>query len=1529
MPETIKSMELPLLDDFDTFEEYFECMEMWENETNVLDEKRGPMVAMSIPKDSNKFGDNLRKGLLKVVKPAMLSNNPFGLKLIMDYLRENLAKNKTCNRIETFMRIFKISRKPGQSIKEYIHAFEMAHNDCISINMVIDDEILSYFLLLNSSLTEIEYKLIRNNLNIEENLGKLYKIIKGRMIELLTNTMGDIVNLKGVAAADVLVAEHHDVFVAQGWKPPNKGKYKGYNRVSQNQIEHKNGKKPQHKQQQAELGTNPIGSDGKRWQCIACKSTMHLIANCPHAKKVDKGYNKKQHKATYGKKNEAYLIEINEDENEALLEEYESESSDPDHISDQVFCATDSQKSLFLTEGLGKGSFDTGCTSSVAGQVWFDNFKDELPKNRALKIEGQFKSGRTFMFGNQGVLSSGAMYKIPVKLRGEDHHMEVDIIDSNIPLLISRKEMARLDISIDNKNDRATMRGKPLPVSTTSAGHLIVDIIGKKEVFKVDEVFSVNILNEDGPTQTKMLNKIHKQFGHRPKQAFIDLLKNADQWDRKFAGKLDEIMDGCKGCIMRKRNPDRPAVAMPMGTEFNEVVTMDLKIWKGKNILYIIDSFTRYTVAIVIEKKKPDMVVDAVMKKWVAYFGLMGGILTDNGGEFSSELMREVCSMLGVMDHTTSAESPWSNGLCEKNHALADNILQAVIRDYPDMKLDTALAWACSAKNSLLMVYGYSPNQLVLGKNPRLPNVIDDPPPTWEIKTKSKALMDHLSALESTRQAFLKSESCERLKKALKAKIRKVEEIYQNGDTVYYKREQDETWRGPARVVFQDGKVIFVRHAGYIITVHSTRLMKAKQRLEKKIIQQCEEFHNTAKAANNATPKATVPDHDWENTTDEIGEIETDEENEDDIEENDSDNQAEERVVEESLEEEVEQEEQAEGLADEAPVTHNAQENEESLNTANVEAETPKTVVNREQKAMKLKEKDRVEIKEGDKWQSGVVGKRAGKATSASTKHWWNFHLDNGKEFSADITKREIRKVTEEEAMYVWAHEEVLACLIPKDQRNTPECLAAKQAELDKLKDFETYKVVEDLGQTAISTTWVMTMKGDEARARLTARGYEEEETFAKDSPTMQKHSMRILLAMAALNNWTIQTTDIKSAFLQGSKLEREVYVKPPRESGMKGKLWKLEKCLYGLKDASRQWYNKVEKKLKDLGFTKCKYDQGLFYKIHDGKLIGMIGLHVDDFLTAGGRFFENTIMPELLEAFTVGKSESEQFMYTGFKLTQTKEGIKLDQSDFVANIETPVVNAERLKHKDSEMTQEELSSMRKWTGITNWTVRSTRPDLSFDMISHSTKFKGGKVEDLASAKRTLNNLQRNPAYIMISNVAEAKDCEIWCYSDAAFRNLNDGVDSAGGYVILIVNTRNGVCAPLDWKANKIRRKVASTLAAETISLGTALDAAVSIRDMIFEITGGHINWQIKAIVDNKSCCDAVYSTTSVSERKLRAEIAVIKELVEEQIVSEVKWVRGQYMLADILTKKGVNSLPLMSVMQEGRISHDLMAVCK
>ena len=64
--------------------------------------------------------------------------------------------------------------------------------------------------------------------------------------------------------------------------------------------------------------------------------------------------------------------------------------------------------------------------------------------------------------------------------------------------------------------------------------------------------------------------------------------------------------------------------------------------------------------------------------------------------------------------------------------------------------------------------------------------------------------------------------------------------------------------------------------------------------------------------------------------------------------------------------------------------------------------------------------------------------------------------------------------------------------LIPAERHRDDDCMNAKQVELEKLKEFETYDVVPDEGQYRISCRWVLWYKGDEVRARLTARGFEE-----------------------------------------------------------------------------------------------------------------------------------------------------------------------------------------------------------------------------------------------------------------------------------------------------------------------------------------------------------------------------------------------------------------------------------------------------
>ena len=146
--------------------------------------------------------------------------------------------------------------------------------------------------------------------------------------------------------------------------------------------------------------------------------------------------------------------------------------------------------------------------------------------------------------------------------------------------------------------DKAEVRGQMINLSTTSAGHYLLPLnsdikSGKESCLAIEDVFAIDLRNTNLKDKTKALEKLHKQFGHRPKQSFVNLLKAADVYTEDMPLIIDNIISGCEGCIKRKRNPDKPAVSMPMAKDFNEKVTIEIKIWNGQYLLYIIDMWSR------------------------------------------------------------------------------------------------------------------------------------------------------------------------------------------------------------------------------------------------------------------------------------------------------------------------------------------------------------------------------------------------------------------------------------------------------------------------------------------------------------------------------------------------------------------------------------------------------------------------------------------------------------------------------------------------------------------------------------------------------------------------------------------------------------------------------------------------------------------------------------------------------------------------------------------------------------------------
>ena len=165
---------------------------------------------------------------------------------------------------------------------------------------------------------------------------------------------------------------------------------------------------------------------------------------------------------------------------------------------------------------------------------------------------------------------------------------------------------------------------------------------------------------------------------------------------------------------------------------------------------------------------------------------------------------------------------------------MIDDSVSKIMAEQPDCSLNIALAWAVNAKNCLQMVGGYSPYQLVFGRNPRLPCVMSDKPPALEGTTSSEVIAKHLNASHAARKGFITAEASEKIRRGLRLKIRPSGRVFSNGELVHFKRE-DLKWKGPAKVIGHDGKTVILKYGSNIVRVHETRIKEVSYNFESDI----------------------------------------------------------------------------------------------------------------------------------------------------------------------------------------------------------------------------------------------------------------------------------------------------------------------------------------------------------------------------------------------------------------------------------------------------------------------------------------------------------------------------------------------------------------------------------------------------------------------------------------------------------------------------------------------------------------------
>ena len=488
--------------------------------------------------------------------------------------------------------------------------------------------------------------------------------------------------------------------------------------------------------------------------------------------------------------------------------------------------------------------------------------------------------------------------------------------------------------------------------------------------------------------------------------------------------------------------------------------------------------------------------------------------------------------------------------------------------------------------------------------------------------------------------------------------------------------------------------------------------------------------------------------------------------------------------------------------------------------------------------------------------------------------------------------------------------------MVPRSQYGSRDVQDAMLKEIEKYKSFKAFEEIDDNGQESLPVRWVVTRhdmdgKNQPLKARMCIRGDLEKgkDDVRSDSPTVGKDTLKLALTIAANESFTVKSGDIKSAYLQGLDLQRQILVKPPPQAGVTNKLWLLKKGAYGISDGGRLFNLRLVKELKDLGMHQVHADGTLFSYVKEDKLHGLIVSHVDDLLIMGDAKFESEIEKRLSNTFIFSKIEEKSFKYCGCQITVEKTGdILLDQIRYVDMIEEI-----DKKHGDDyrDLTKAELKQLRGKIGEVLWISLMTRPDLAFDINKIATEVQGATVRTVKDMNIIIKKAKARKQVLRFTKLGDYSDLIVKVYTDASYNNQDGKTRSTEGKVVLVENPNTGLSNVVSWKVKKIPRVCRSVKSAETRALEDGLDDAVHTARLVHETYKGAINLKepeqipVIAKTDSKSLWESIYNSRQCEEKMLRNTIAGIKELLQLKMLDSVDWVSTEDQLADCLTKKG------------------------
>lgn len=472
----------------------------------------------------------------------------------------------------------------------------------------------------------------------------------------------------------------------------------------------------------------------------------------------------------------------------------------------------------------------------------------------------------------------------------------------------------------------------------------------------------------------------------------------------------------------------------------------------------------------------------------------------------------------------------------------------------------------------------------------------------------------------------------------------------------------------------------------------------------------------------------------------------------------------------------------------------------------------------------------------------------------------------------------------------------------------------AMKMEMDKLNQSDSWKLVmRPHNKNVIGSKWIFKIKKNEQgeveryKARLVAQGHRQipgldyEETY---SPVVRKETVRLLMAVSVEKGWNQEHWDVTSAYLH-SPIKEEVFMEQPKgfEEGLREEyVWQLQKSIYGLHQAGRDWNRFLDMHLRSYGLNQSGNDPCIYF---DNKGGLVIGVYVDD-LPVWGEKSKIDKLQNYLETKIEIRTLGQVSHLLSMRINRPSETtLGLDQQTYVKELlrEFRMENAVGLSTPlEGKPLEEEENAIkfpepiyRRATGSLLYLANSTRPDLSH-AVSRQCQYNSKPTVSRWKEVQHILRYVKDTQHYQLTYEKQGKPIE--AYVDADWGGDTNDRKSYSGFVIKLAG---GAVA---WSSRKQDCVAGSTVEAEYVSLSEGLKEVIWVKNVLQELgLAEFINEPFKVNVDNQGAISLANNRmTSRRSKHIDIKYHFVRDKVENGEIW-LSYINSQCNPADLLTK--------------------------